>query len=194
VVSTKREKGNTLIDVVQACEGGTAIKIQTDVRAARCGGHEAREKKAKVAMARTSGESDGVQTFANEIAIVMETKVPVERCAAVEGIEGKRLVNGRVAEDGTRLAASEVGKDEGKFAVIQIGVAIDPKPAAEGIRMVVEAKRFEAIVAGEVKSGAVLFHGVGIVVNNDVVLHNEAVVNPDTLVKDLDRVAHSLHA
>ncbi len=116
-MSTKREKGNTLIDVVQACEGGTAIKIQTDVRAARCGGHEAREKKAKVAMARTSGESDGVQTFANEIAIVMETKVPVERCAAVEGIEGKRLVNGRVAEDGTRLAASEVGKRIAERAV-----------------------------------------------------------------------------
>jgi hypothetical protein len=38
----------------------------------------------------------------------------------------------------------------------------------------------------------VLFHGVGIVVNNDVVLPNEAVVNPVALVKGLDRVAHSL--
>jgi hypothetical protein len=188
----KREKGDTPSDVVQVCEGGTAIKIQTDVRAARCGVLEARGKTAIVAMRRTSGEGDVVQMFANKIAIMTMIKVPTERCAVVEKIEAKRQMSGRTGEVEARLVASEGDKDDGKFAVIQIGVAIDPKPADEGIRMVVEAKPFKENVEGEVKSGAVLFHGVGIVVNNDVVLPNEAVVNPVALVKGLDRVAHSL--
>lgn len=173
-MSTNREKGNTPNDAVLACVVGAATKIQIDVRAARCGGHEARGEMGNVAMRQTSGESDAVQMLANEIAIVMITKVPVGRCAAVEGIEGRRLVNGRVAEVGTRLAASEGGKDDGKFAVIQIEVAIDPKPADEGIRMAAEARTFAANAAGKTKAEMELFRDVEIAVSNDVALPNEA--------------------
>lgn len=188
-----REKGNTLKDVVQACERGTVIKIQIDVLAERCGGREARGEMGNVAMARTSDEIDVAQTFANEIAIVTMTSVPVERCAVVEKIEEKRQKPGRVAEVVARLAASEGAKGGGTFEVIQTEVEIDPKPAEEGIRMAVKAKPFEAIAAGKASSGAVLSQGAGIVVIKGVALPNEAVIDLGALVKDLGHGVHSRH-
>ncbi|MBT5709313.1 MAG: hypothetical protein HOI66_23575 [Verrucomicrobia bacterium] len=193
-VRTKREKGSTLSDVVQVCEEGIAIKIQTDVQAERCEGPEARGEMAIEAMQRTSGEGAVVQMLGNKIAIMTMTEIPTERCAVVEKAETKRQTIGRAAEVGVRLVASEVGKDDGKFAVIQIGVAIGLMSVVEGIRTVVEAKRFEAIVTEKAKGGAALFHGVGIEENNDVALPNEGGLKPVVLVKDLDPVAHSLLA
>jgi hypothetical protein len=112
----------------------------------------------------------------------------------VEKVEAKRQTIDRAAEVGVRLVASEVGKDDGKFAAIRIGVAIGPMSVDERIRRGVEVKQFEAIVAEKARGGEVLFHGVGIEVNNDVALPNEGGLNPVALVKDLDRVAHSLLA
>jgi hypothetical protein len=71
-----REKGSTLSDVVQVCEEGIAIKIQTDVRAERCAGPEARGKMTIEAMRRTSGEGAVVQMLGNKIVIMTMTEIP----------------------------------------------------------------------------------------------------------------------
>ena len=136
----KRE--NMPSDEGQVCEERIVIEIQIGVLKEKRENEEAIVSDPIVKTVRMSAESDVVQTFGAEAAIVMGTKAQTELCAAVEVvIEQKPPSDDRIDGETMRLAARAVNVGDRTFAEIQIEGEIDPKLVVVEIRIVVEEPR-----------------------------------------------------